>query len=204
MPECERKTHAGKISRMNEISSSTEKSRLRKLVRENRSARVYDPEHAVGIQINLAELCQLHGAQKVCCYLPYGDEPDTELFIDWALESGIQILLPVAREDGSLDWVNYEGERSQGIFGFEEGSGEPATTEDIDLVIAPALAVGRNGFRLGQGKGFYDRFLESVAVPCVAVVFDEEILDSVPCEDHDQPVDSVVTPTRTLLLADLN
>lgn len=189
---------------MNEISSSTEKSRLRKLVRENRSARVYDPEHAVGIQINLAELCQLHGAQKVCCYLPYGDEPDTELFIDWALESGIQILLPVARKDGSLDWVNYEGERSQGIFGFEEGSGEPATTEDIDLVIAPALAVGRNGFRLGQGKGFYDRFLESVAVPCVAVVFDEEILDSVPCEEHDQPVDSVVTPTRTLLLADLN
>ncbi len=189
---------------MNENSSAAEKARLRKLIRQNRSSREYDPEHAVGIQINLAEMCQLHGVQKVCCYLPYGDEPDTELFIDWALESGIEVLLPVAREDGSLDWVSYQGERALGLFGFEEGSGEPASTDDIDLVIAPALAVGRNGYRLGQGKGFYDRFLDGVEAPCVAVVFDDEVLDAVPFEEHDSPIDSAVTPSRTIVLADLN
>ena len=189
---------------MNENSIAAEKTRLRKIIRQNRSNREYDPELAVGIQVNLAELCQLHGVQKVCCYLPYGDEPDTELFIDWALENGITVLLPVAREDGSLDWIDYLGERSTGIFGFDEGSGELATTEDVDLVIAPALAVGRNGYRLGQGKGFYDRFLESTQAPCVAVIFDDELLEEVPFENHDQPIDSVVTPKETILLVDLN
>ncbi len=189
---------------MNEISSASKKAELRRALRLGRSRRAYDPELATGIQINLAEMCQLHAVQKVCCYLPYGDEPDTELFIDWALENGIEVLLPVAREDGSLDWIRYEGERAVGIFGFEEGSGEIASLDEIDLVIAPALAVGRNGYRLGQGKGFYDRFLESVDVPCVAVVFDDEVLDEVPSEPHDQAIDSVVTPTRTIVLADLN
>ncbi len=189
---------------MNEISSAGKKAELRRELRLNRSKREYDPELAVGIQINLVEICQLHAVQKICCYLPYGDEPDTELFIDWALDSGIEVLLPIAREDGSLDWIIYEGERALGIFGFEEGSGANASLDALDLVIAPALAVGRNGYRLGQGKGFYDRFLNSVDVPCVAVVFDEEVLDVVPHEPHDQVVDSVVTPTRTIVLADLN
>ena len=189
---------------MNENSIAAEKAKLRKLMRENRSSRKYDPELAVGIQIQLAELCLLHSAQKVCCYLPYGDEPDTELFIDWALENGITVLLPVAREDGNLDWVDYQGERSTGIFGFDEGSGALTATEDVDLVIAPALAVGRNGYRLGQGKGFYDRFLQNIEAPCVAVIFDDELLEEVPFENHDQRIDSAVTPSETVLLVDLN
>ena len=65
------------------------------------------------------------------------------------------------------------------------------------LAIIPALAVDAKGIRLGKGKGFYDRALLKFepTPPIVAVVFDSEILNQVPAEAHDQPVDAAVTPT---------
>lgn len=50
--------------------------------------------------------------------------------------------------------------------------------------------------RLGKGKGFYDRALKDFAPlpPVVAVVFEDEVLPSIPTEQHDHPVDAVVTP----------
>jgi 5-formyltetrahydrofolate cyclo-ligase len=66
------------------------------------------------------------------------------------------------------------------------------------LVIAPALAVDRvTGVRLGRGGGFYDRALAHAAPGAllVAVVHDEELVDALPAEPHDRPVDAVVTPS---------
>lgn len=73
-----------------------------------------------------------------------------------------------------------------------------------DLIFIPALAVDKSGQRLGKGKGYYDRALadlEDVA-PVIAVVFDDEIIDEVPTEDHDHPVDAVVSPTSTTRFSD--
>ncbi len=67
-----------------------------------------------------------------------------------------------------------------------------------DFVIVPALAVGADGHRLGRGGGCYDRALARVgpAVPTVALVYDNELLDAVPAGPHDQRVRAVVQPTR--------
>jgi 5-formyltetrahydrofolate cyclo-ligase len=77
-----------------------------------------------------------------------------------------------------------------------------------DLVLVPALAVDRRGRRLGRGGGSYDRALARLfgaagrssgtgsAVLICAVIFDEELLDEVPTDVHDQPVGAVLTPTR--------
>ena len=181
-----------------------QKRELRAQLKERRAARDYDPELASGLCIQLAELCLANGAAKVAAYLAFGDEPDTELFIDWAIENDINVLLPVSNQDGSLTWVKFDGETEPGIFGFQEPVGETSDLSEVDLIFVPALAVGRDGSRLGKGKGYYDRALAAfeVVAPVVAVVFDDEFIDVVPTEDHDHPVDAVITPTRTAHFSD--
>lgn len=179
------------------------KRELRADLRARRASRAYDPDLADGIMRHLAELCMARGSKRVACYLPFGDEPDTELFIDWAMDAGIDVLLPVSLESGELEWVVFTGETETGIFGFAEAVGERADLSGVDLIIAPALAVDTEGNRLGKGKGYYDRAIGGVNIPVVAVVFEDELLESVPVEDHDCPVQAVVTPEQLVVFAGL-
>lgn len=154
-------------------------------------------EDAGDLLQHLAELSLMNGAKRVACYLPFGSEPDTELFIDWAIENHIEVLLPVSHSNGDLTWVAFEGETSIGIFGFAEPAGKPVDPIDVDIAIIPALAVDSNGNRLGKGKGYYDRALAKFnpLPPVVAVIHNHELLDSVPVEPHDHTVDAAVTPS---------
>jgi 5-formyltetrahydrofolate cyclo-ligase len=189
--------HDGKISAMELNAAAAQKAELRTKVSAARAARQYNPDEASELNIHLAELCIANGAKKVACYLPFGNEPDTELFIDWALDNDIEVLLPVSKVDGTLDWVSFDGDTQVGIFGFHEATGATVEPNEIDIAIIPALAVDTNGIRLGKGKGFYDRaLLEFKPLPTiVAVVFDSEVLPEVPAESHDHPVDAAVTPS---------
>lgn len=173
------------------------KKDLRTKIKSRRAGAQFDPELTLGLTKHLAEVCVLTDAKRIACYLPFGDEPDTEMFLDWALENDIEVLLPVAKTDGGLDWVIYNGETAKGIFGFDEAAGSPIQPINVDVAFIPALAVDRAGNRLGKGKGFYDRaLLEFTPTPkIVAVVFDEEVLESLPTEPHDYVIDAVVTPT---------
>lgn len=182
---------------MEQNAAATQKKQLRTKLNADRAARQYNPNEASELNIHLAELCLANGVKKVTCYLPFGNEPDTELFIDWALDNQIEVLLPVSKSDGTLEWVNFDGDTKVGIFGFHEATGTPVPPHAIDLAIIPALAVDANGSRLGKGKGFYDRALLEFepTPPIVAVVFETEILSEVPAETHDHPVDAAVTPS---------
>ena len=86
-----------------------------------------------------------------------------------------------------------------GVLG--EPAGPPLGRDAIgaaDLVLVPALAVDEAGRRLGQGGGSYDRALPRTTAPVVAVVFGDEVLDTIPAERHDRPVDGVLTPEHGL------
>ena len=181
------------------------KNELRKNLRARRQAANYNPDLAEDLNKHLAELCVLTAAKRIACYLPFGTEPDTELFIDWALENDIEVLLPVAKEDGSLDWVIFNGETADGIFGYAEATGTLVEPKNVELAIIPALAIDQHGQRLGKGKGFYDRALLNFhpKPKIVAVVFDEELLDNIPVEPHDHPVDAVVTPSGMTAFSNL-
>ena len=79
----------------------------------------------------------------------------------------------------------------------------PIAINDVELILVPAASVDATGMRLGWGRGYFDKTLGSMerCPPVYAVVFDSEVVDSVPSERHDQRVDGVVTPTRTLQFA---
>ena len=181
-----------------------QKRELRAELKSRRAAREYDPEVASALCVQMAELCLSNGATKIACYLAFGDEPDTELFVDWAIENDIEVLLPVSNVDGSLSWVTFKGETAPGIFGFAEPVGQAGDLGSTDLIFIPALAVDATGQRLGKGKGYYDRALAALEqiAPVVAVVFQDEVLETVPTEEHDHPVDAVVTPTSKTFFTD--
>jgi len=88
-----------------------------------------------------------------------------------------------------------------GRFGIlEPMAWEPWPVEDIDLVVAPGLAFGREGSRLGRGGGFYDRFLSQPdmhAVTC-GIAFAEQLLAELPTHAHDVPLDMLVTDDEVL------
>lgn len=192
--------HDGKISRMNTNAAAGDKREIRANLKARRDALVYDPEVASQLNVQLAELCLANGCSRIACYLPFGNEPDTELFIDWALENKIEVLLPVSKDDGILEWVNYSGETIEGIFGFFEAAGDAVPFEKVDLLIIPALAIDKSGNRMGKGKGYYDRAMAAIPdlPPVVAVVFDDELIENLPIEPHDRKVNAVVTPSQII------
>ena len=108
---------------------------------------------------------------------------------------------PVSRADGLLDWAPYDGgSEDEDVLGMPTPTTEllsPLAINEVDLIIVPAASVDRTGMRMGWGLGYFDKTLGSMVKcpPVYAVIFDDEFVDSVPREKHDQPVDGVVTPS---------
>jgi 5-formyltetrahydrofolate cyclo-ligase len=85
---------------------------------------------------------------------------------------------------------------------LEPVDNEVLAAGDLDLIVAPALAYDRRGNRLGRGGGYYDRFISrhSGALVC-GLAFDGQLLDDLPAEPHDQPVNMVATNVEFLRFA---
>jgi 5-formyltetrahydrofolate cyclo-ligase len=182
------------------------KRALRADLRERRSnltSRERDAATA-GFTENLQSLVIDLSARSISCYLSARNEPNTRPFLNWAEAEGIRILFPISREDGLLDWtVGEEHDEVEGITGMPEAAGEllgPIAINDVDLIIVPAAAVDTHGVRMGWGRGYYDKTLGSMekCPPVYAVVYDNEFVDEVPHEVHDQAVNGLITPTRIL------
>ncbi|WP_196881381.1 5-formyltetrahydrofolate cyclo-ligase [Arthrobacter sp. CAN_A214] len=160
---------------------------------------------AANISTRLVSLVIDRAPRLVACYLSTDDEPGTRPFLEWAASNGVDVILPVSRVDGLLDWIpNGGGTEQLGLFGIPEIVGQPLSAEitaGVDLMIIPAAAVDRSGMRLGWGRGYFDRTLSALEhSPTVyAVVFDSEFRETVPREPHDHPVDGIVTPSMTAL-----
>lgn len=163
---------------------------------------------ASAIGARLDALVDELGARSISCFLSTTNEPGTREFVTRAVRRGIRVLLPVTRSDGLLDWAvaTDDDEIAEGLFGLPEPTGEvlgPIAVNDVDLMIIPAAAVDRTGMRLGWGRGYFDKTIGSMerCPPVYAVIYDSEILDTLPREVHDQPVTGVVTPSQTLTLS---
>jgi 5-formyltetrahydrofolate cyclo-ligase len=140
------------------------------------------------------------GLSRVAAYAGMGAEPPTRNLLDRLVDADVAIVLPVVT-GMTLRWAAYRG-WGQLVVG-ELGLLQPAETPldgdvlgSADLVLVPALAVDHLGHRLGRGKGFYDRALADVEPDrAVAVVYDDEVLDEIPTEQHDRRVGAVLTPS---------
>jgi 5-formyltetrahydrofolate cyclo-ligase len=149
-------------------------------------------------------------AQTVCAYVPIRYEPGSITLLDTLLRLGKRVLLPVARSDDDgvpqpLQWGVYRpGGLVPARFGLQEPQQPWLPAEalaEAAVVLVPALAVDREGTRLGRGAGFYDRTLPLAAptAKLVAVVRDDELVDELPAEPHDVRMTHALTPNRGLI-----
>ncbi|WP_406051417.1 5-formyltetrahydrofolate cyclo-ligase [Kribbella sp. NBC_00889] len=151
-------------------------------------------------------LAAVQSARRVALYVSRGPEPQTGALIDWLLATDRDVLLPILYADNDLGWGVAPGAADlvPGRLGLSEPPVDlgPDTIATADLVICPAVAVARDGIRLGRGGGSYDRALARVwpGTPIWAAVYDVEVVDKLPADDHDRPVHAALTPNHLLLL----
>ncbi|MCX3059045.1 5-formyltetrahydrofolate cyclo-ligase [Streptomyces beihaiensis] len=155
------------------------------------------------------ELGELARARTVAAYVSVGGEPGTGPLLDALRARGTRVLLPVLLADNDLDWAEYDGPGSlvevhhPGKIALLEPGGERLGADAVltaDAVLLPGLAVDGRGMRLGRGGGSYDRVLARLEragtdPALVVLLHDGEVVDRVPAEEHDKPVDAVVTPS---------
>ena len=144
----------------------------------------------------------------VAGYQPMGSEIDPSALLARFAAAGAQIVLPRTAPKGSglpLSFHLWSPGQSlvKSAFGVAEPSPE-AVLLDPDLVIVPMLAFDGHGHRMGYGQGHYDRTLEALRTryPLVAIglAFEAQRVASVPREDHDQPLDGILTQMRYMAL----
>lgn len=158
----------------------------------------------------LISLPEIRSAHVVHVYWPMVDrrEVDTRPFIHWLKDHRKEIVLPVVlsfqKSDGDaprLGHVRYPGEEGLHLnrWGISEPvEHHPVSVDSLEVVIVPALGAGRNGHRIGYGFGYYDEFLASVTVPSIALVFEACLVDTVPREAHDTPLDVIVSESEVV------
>ena len=183
---------------------AAEKAALRRRLLAGRARLSADQRAAAARALRDAvlELPQAQMAGTIAAYYSLASEPDTHGLVFALWKRGSYVLLPLLRPDADLDWASYEGPDSlrPGPRGLAEPAEPPrgmGAVARADLVLVPALAVDRGGVRLGRGGGSYDRALARVGpgVPTIALVYDGELLDEVPADDHDQRVRLVARPS---------
>ena len=138
----------------------------------------------------------------VAAYLSVGTEPGTAPLLAALAQRSVEVLLPVLLPDGDLDWARADHGVVEGPKGLLEPAGERLGREAVarcTTVVVPALAVDRQGHRLGRGGGSYDRALRRTSGWVGALLHDGEAVTALPAEPHDTPVHALLTPSRGLV-----
>lgn len=183
------------------------KSRIRKEIRRKLLA-IGPDEAAAKSQAacrTVAALAEFKDAGAVMIYLPIPGEVDTAHLALTAFQQAKTVLVPkvdwTQRHMISVTYRSLDDEMIEDKYGVRvPAAGEPWPVEDIDFVIVPALGYDLRGHRLGRGGGFYDRFIgqpKMRATTC-GIAFEVQVVEQLPIDDHDQPIDMLVTDTRTL------
>jgi 5-formyltetrahydrofolate cyclo-ligase len=159
-------------------------------------------EAAQAIAGHLLAAPEVRRAATVAAYVAVATEPGTGPLLDRLAAAGKRVILPVLRSDNDLDWAGYDG--PDALVAAGRGLLEPTgrrlgvdAVATADVVLTPGLAVDRHGIRLGRGGGSYDRVLARVppGTFVCTLLYDDELMGTVPAADHDRPVTAVVTPS---------
>ena len=145
-------------------------------------------------------------ARAIALYMDVRGELGTADLLEAAVNAGKTVLLPVCGEPGHMDLALYTGRLRTGAYGIPEpecpDDGREARTDTCfsdavpDLIVVPGMAFDREGFRLGMGAGYYDRFLARdgyAGVTRIGFAYALQVVDRLPREAWDLPVHALCT-----------
>ncbi|MEG0328600.1 MAG: 5-formyltetrahydrofolate cyclo-ligase [Erysipelothrix sp.] len=137
----------------------------------------------------------LREAHHVGIYVSFNDEVDTHRLIQTLLELKIKVSVPKI-EDKLMNFYEIESlaQLEPGHFGVEEPVARNLTNPDyIDLMIVPLLAFNRSGYRVGYGKGYYDKYLKNINPYKIGIAYDFQEVAVDFQEVHDVALDAIIT-----------
>ena len=131
-------------------------------------------------------------------YIPIRGEPDLTPLADEAVRRGIPVGYPRVEPHGRMTYrsVPAEADLAPGAFGIPEPGPDTAELEPTErtLLLIPALLADRDGYRIGYGGGYFDRYLPTFPGIAALVLPADEVVPCLPTEENDIPVPHLVTP----------
>ena len=183
------------------------KETLRKTIKSKRQ--FIEPDDAANksrqIYKKLSRLNCLKKASTLLIYLSKPEEVDTRRLIEWSQKRGISVLVPVTSGHGQMAWS-----RLSRPFTLKNGPYGIPVPAILDMtppppeapVIIPCIAFAENGHRIGHGAGFYDRFLAKHDGLKIALAFEVQLVPDFETDEHDIPMDVVVTESALYNITD--
>lgn len=145
---------------------------------------------------HLQQLVITEQCAAVHTFLPMGSEIDLLPFILYLLANGIRVISPKVLPGRQLQHLELRSleDVEPGIFGTRHPASGMVYTGPFDLIVVPGLAFDHQGNRLGYGQGFYDIFLSAHPEALkVGVAYDFQLVDALPVESHDVPLNGLIT-----------
>lgn len=161
------------------------KAELRKEFKTVRSAFTGNEREIADNEILKIFLKEFGGYESYFIYNSFFNEADTKGIIAELLKAGKRVYLP--KIEGKNMFAVPFGETQKGAFGIDEPTGQPYFG-DIDVTVIPLLAVNKKLFRIGYGRGYYDKFLKDKRTKKIGLGYSFQIADFI--EDKwDEPLD---------------
>jgi 5-formyltetrahydrofolate cyclo-ligase len=158
------------------------------------------------IQDRVYSMPVVQAASSFFIYVSFASEVETHSLIRLLLGEGKHVSVP--RVDRASKHMtaslikSIEHDLTPGCFGILEpapGCLRAVKAKSIDVVIVPGVAFTTDGFRIGYGGGYYDRFLKKCPAVSIGIAFDTQVVDHIPCDvQWDIPLDYVVTESRVI------
>ena len=174
-----------------------DKQTLRRQIREQKRAmteeQIVSASMALGEKFAASELYRQ--AKTIYGYLPYNQEVRTVPMLQRALADGKRVAVPKCYGDEMrFIYLDDLSQVEKGYCGIPEPiADEPIADDSTALVLMPGLAFTERGDRMGYGGGFYDKFLAAEPNhPTLALCYAFQMVDAIPTEDYDIPVDCVL------------
>jgi len=179
------------------------KKSLRKQILENRGRLSEEDlmKYSKNIAEKLYDMNFYKTAKRIMSFISFGDEVNTHDIIKDSINRGKSIVVPITIPDTKelkVSEILGFSELETGYYDILSPKKEfirfvdPST---IDLILVPGVVFATNGYRVGYGGGYYDRFLSKIDknVKKIGLAFDLQIVEKVPTEDFDIPVDIIIT-----------
>lgn len=140
---------------------------------------------------------------QIFMYIGFGSEINTKKLIDYALNDGKEVYVPkVIKKDMVFIRINNLENLVTSNYGILEPIGDKSdfNVDKLGIVIMPGVVFDKQGNRVGYGGGYYDKFLNTNVITAkkIALVYNFQIIDSIPSEKHDMKVDSIITEEKII------
>jgi 5-formyltetrahydrofolate cyclo-ligase len=155
---------------------------------------------------NIKKMKEYEDSKVVMFYLSYGSEVITDMMINEFLSDGKEVAVPVIQNPGDGIMTAVKIDKLEDCIDKVYGIRQPEFNEDdvvagneIDLIFVPGIVFDTNGYRIGYGKGYYDRWLKGTDVSKrVGIAFEVQLIEKIPNGKYDLPVGRLLTENRVI------